>query len=79
MRPLTTLALVAGLGFAAFSLLRPSRAEGRDDDRRAAENYRRFREMRRQSGNGQDHPTSGPGSYPNRGHDRPVHDRRMGH
>ena len=79
IRPLTTLALVAGLGFAAFTLLRPSRAEGRNDDRRAGENYRRFREMRRQSGNGQDHPTSGPGSYPNRGHDRPVHDRRIGH
>ncbi|HYF52693.1 MAG TPA: SDR family oxidoreductase [Salinarimonas sp.] len=76
IRPLTTLALAAGLGLAAYAMLRPSRAEGRDDER-TAERYRRYRETRRTPGNGHDRDEPGPGHYPR--HDRPAHERRSGH
>jgi short-subunit dehydrogenase len=79
IRPLTTLALMAGIGFAAFSLLRPTRAHGRDRkaEARQADAYRRYRESRHTPGNGHDHVTQGPGNYPR--HDRPAHERRTGH
>jgi hypothetical protein len=82
IRPFTTLALAAGIGLAAFALMRPSRAHGRDrdEDARRAERYRAYRETRRSTpGNGHDHPSQGPGSYPKHGHERPAHERRTGH
>jgi NAD(P)-dependent dehydrogenase (short-subunit alcohol dehydrogenase family) len=76
IHPLATLALTAGLGLAAYALMRPTSAYGRDRKGRE-ETYRRYREARLHPGNGQSPETPGPDRYPSRVERR--QERRPGH